>query len=156
MAKWKSSSFCNDISLYNKFRARMCRDAVNCRDYEQVRFNFTTCFFSWLCRSVKLLFANRQEVDILWKQQLDVLADIANPRWEFFLSLLNKWAQRVHSPVLAAFICLFLFALNQREAVRSNLIKSFHLFPDFKYSTRWHNPPLSGKATKGVFPWRCC
>jgi len=38
-------------------------------------------------KSVKLLFANRQETDILWKQQLDVLADIASPRFQVFYTV---------------------------------------------------------------------
>ena len=31
-------------------------------------------------KSVKLLFENRQEKDILWKHQLDEIADVASPR----------------------------------------------------------------------------
>ncbi|KAJ7378462.1 Cytochrome b5 reductase 4 [Desmophyllum pertusum] len=38
-------------------------------------------------KSVKLLFANRQEKDILWKQQLDELADIATPRFQVFYTV---------------------------------------------------------------------
>ncbi|XP_078372196.1 cytochrome b5 reductase 4-like [Oculina patagonica] len=38
-------------------------------------------------KSVKLLFANRQEKDILWKQQLDELADIASPRFQVFYTI---------------------------------------------------------------------
>lgn len=38
-------------------------------------------------KSVKLLFANRQEKDILWKQQLDELADNASPRFQVFYTV---------------------------------------------------------------------
>ena len=37
-------------------------------------------------RSVELLFANRQEKDILWKQQLDELTESAGQRLETYLS----------------------------------------------------------------------
>lgn len=38
-------------------------------------------------KSVKLLFANRQEKDILWKQQIDELADNASPRFQVFYTV---------------------------------------------------------------------
>ena len=39
--------------------------------------------FLVFCRSVKLLFENCHEKDILWKHKLDELADVASPRSYF-------------------------------------------------------------------------
>lgn len=128
----------------------MCRDVVKCRDYEQVRFNFTTCFFSWLCRSVKLLFANRQEVDILWKQQLDVLADIANPRWEFFLSLTSEQSAFTVLFSLLLSACFSLRWISERLCVQISL----RVFTCFQISSILHGDtthPWVGRLRRACF-----
>ena len=49
---------------------------------ESLSHHFTVKFY----RSVELVFANRQEKDILWKQQLDELAESAGQRLETYSS----------------------------------------------------------------------
>ena len=49
---------------------------------ESLSHYFTVKFY----RSVELVFANRQEKDILWKQQLDELAESAGQRLETYSS----------------------------------------------------------------------